>query len=135
MSVTASPVLRIGPFSVSVDKDRVAAFGSDISFSEERSKAEVPLTFPIIWLSHPEVTAALFDDPAFADRLPILEMQDFSYEDTLKIGDVLCVDVERKVDQSHPTTIEIVARVQKPSGPTVVTFAARYRLIHRMDAR
>ncbi len=86
--------LRVGPLTVRADAAEVEAFRREI-FATPGDKA-VPFTFPVRWLTHPDIRAAGAGLIGSEPWVPIHELQSFDYERPLEI------------DIDYQMTVEII---------------------------
>ncbi len=98
----------LGPLRVRVDPARAAEFAREIGFASSSDKA--PLSYPAVWLSEPQIRAAIERLCAEADSLPLHESQRFAYDAPLQVGvdyDLL-VSIRR---EENPPRLAIEARL------------------------
>ena len=112
----------LGPFDVAACPAEIAAFAMAIGARDD----VVPATYPIVWLSSPELKAAL-RATAGPDYLPVHESQSFDYSRPLVPGAAYRLTaVARR--ESAPERLTVVADVVQMAGAPVVTMRAVLRL-------
>jgi hypothetical protein len=99
-----SGVLRIGPFRVSASHEEVAAFRRETGWSEDEHLTDmrVPHTFPMRWLSTPDIRGVIETRLKEAGGVAFHESQNFNY------------DMPLAADQDYWLTAE-VDRQENPS--------------------
>jgi hypothetical protein len=128
--------LRIGPVAARVEAEAVERYRAATAIdADAQADAEVPATFPAVWLWHPAAKAA-FDDLSGDDNLiPVLIAQRFCYRRALRIGDEVRFFITRKSDAAAPDDVQIEAHVEDPAGAVIADFSATYRLFGPEAAR
>ncbi|HMN73042.1 MAG TPA: hypothetical protein PKA55_14355 [Rhodoblastus sp.] len=112
----------LGPFEVATGADEIAAFAA----ATGAPPGGIPATFPIVWLSAPELKAAL-RAAAGADFLPVHESQSFDYARSLAVGAAYRLTaVARR--ESAPDRLVVEAAVTEAAGAPVLTMRAVLRL-------
>jgi hypothetical protein len=124
-----APAMALGPYRVTVDADKVAAFARETGFAALLA-GRVPLAFPATWLAAPAIRAAVAQACAEADSVPFHEQQKFGYAAPLRIGEPydLAVTMRR---QDAPARLALEARVTTPDGDEVVQIETLMRLAPR----
>ena len=113
----------LGPFEVATGPAEIAAFAA----ATGAPAAEASATFPIVWLSSPELKAALRASIG-PDHLPVHESQSFDYSRPLAPGAAYRLTaVARR--ESAPERLVVDANVVETAGAPVVTMRAVLRLV------
>jgi hypothetical protein len=94
----------LGPFRVSVDREREAAFRREIGFAS-REDDVAPASFPAVWLSSPEIHAIIARELADEDVVPVHESQNFSYVAPLRVGESYELNVALRREQTPPRLV------------------------------
>ena len=113
----------LGPFEVATDPDAVAAFCAAIG----APKGEIPATFPIVWLSAPDLKAAL-RDAVGPDFLPVHESQSFDYARPLALGVAYRLTAAARREHA-PERLVVDADVAEADGAPCLTLRAVLRLV------
>ncbi len=123
-----APVEALGPFRVSIEKEREAAFRREIGLAEEDGVAAA--CFPAVWLTSPEIHDALANECAKADAVPVHESQSFSYVSPLRVGESydLMVAFRR---ETVPARIIFDATVANLAGETCARIETMVRIVPR----
>lgn len=124
-----APATALGPFRVTVDADKVAAFARETGFAALPT-GRVPLAFPATWLAAPVIRAALAQACAEADSVPFHEQQKFSYAAPLRMGESydLAVTMRRR---DAPARLVLEARMTTSDGDEVAQIETLMRLAPR----
>ena len=113
----------LGPYEVATDASAISAFAAATGAPAET----IPATFPIVWLSGPELKAAL-RTAAGANFLPVHESQAFDYVRPLAAGARYTLTaVARR--ESGPERLVVEAAVVELSGAPALTMRAVLRLV------
>ncbi|MFO1168420.1 MAG: hypothetical protein U1E19_09950 [Rhodoblastus sp.] len=113
----------LGPFEVATDPAVVAAFAA----ATGAPSGEIPVTFPIVWLSASELKAAL-RAAAGDDFLPVHESQSFDYARALTPGAAYRLTAAAR-REAAPERLIVEADVSEPSGAPVLSMRAVLRLV------
>lgn len=124
--------IEIGPFDVGADAAEAAAFRLATRVAPEGDDGELPFTFPVRWLSRPEVRAAVLGCLAAEDEsslLPLHESQSFDYVAALRVGVTyrMRLVLRREVDAGQ---IILNAEI----GPTPADVHLRMEMVLRLVA-
>jgi hypothetical protein len=119
------------PFRVRVDKARAAEFARETDNAGEL--AAIPLAYPAVWLSEPQVYAAIARACAQAESLPVHESQSFAYDRPVQFDADYDLGVSMAREQSPPR-LRIRAALTSPDGAPVGSFETLLRLVPRRDA-
>lgn len=123
-TASAVPARRValGPFEVTADPSALARFPGTSTLPTNA----VPATFPIVWLSHPAIRAAI-EGCARAGEAAFHEEQSFDYRAALEAGVAyrLTAEIER---QDAPARIALASRLDR-QGEIVLTMRTLLRLI------
>ena len=114
--------LTLGPFDALTDRATVARFAA----ATRSAEAGVPATFPIVWLAHPDIRAAI-EGFARPGEVAFHEEQTFDYRAPLA-ADVayrLLVNIER---QEGPARLVLTSCVER-EGKTTLTMRTVLRLV------
>ena len=112
----------LGPFPVAAEPDTIAAFAAACG----APGAEPSAVFPALWLSTPELKAALRAALA-RDLLPGHESQSFYYERPLRSGGrYVLTGVARR--ETNPDRLLVVAQAAEADGSVVVEMRSVLRL-------
>ncbi len=113
----------LGPFEVATDPAAVAAFAAAIG----APAGQIPVTFPIVWLSAPDLKAAL-REAVGPDYLPVHESQSFAYLRALAPASAYRLTaIARR--ESGPERLVVEADVSDMAGAPVLTLRAVLRLV------
>jgi hypothetical protein len=115
--------IALGPFDVATDPAAVAAFAA----ATGHVGSEIPATFPILWLSSPDLKQALraFVGP---DSLPVHESQSFDYSAPLRVGTRYSLaGVARR--QANPDRLVVEAEARDPHGRAALALRSVLRVI------
>ena len=114
--------VALGPFEVTADPSALARFPGASALPANA----VPTTFPIVWLSHPAIRAAI-EGCARGGEAAFHEEQSFDYREALEAGAPyrLTAEIER---QDAPARIALASRLDR-QGETVLTMRTVLRLI------
>ncbi len=113
----------LGPFDVAAGPDEIAAFAAAVGAPSD----EVPASFPIVWLSRPELKSAL-REAAGADVLPVHESQSFDYAQPLSVGAAYRLTAVARREYA-PERLVVEASAADRAGAPVVTMRAVLRLV------
>jgi hypothetical protein len=113
----------LGPFEVAAGAADIAAFAAAVG----GPATEPPPTFPVAWLSSPEMKAAL-RAAVGPDHLPVHESQSFDYARPLRVGAAYRLTaVARR--EGAPERLTVDVDVVETTGAPVVTMRAVLRLV------
>lgn len=113
----------LGPFEVATDPAAVAAFSAAIGAQPD----QIPVTFPIVWLSAPDLKAAL-REAVGPDVLPVHESQSFAYARSLVAGAAYQLTATARRENT-PERLVVEADVSDTAGAPVLTLRAVLRLV------
>lgn len=113
----------LGPFDVAAGADEI----SDFATATSATAGEIPATFPIVWLSRPELKSAL-REAAGADFLPVHESQSFDYAQPLSVGAAYRLTAVARRENA-PERLVVEASAADPAGAPVVAMRAVLRLV------
>jgi len=113
----------LGPFEVATNPADVATFAAAVG----APAAEVPATFPIVWMSAPPLKAAL-REAAGPDFLPVHESQSFDWARPLVAGAAYRLSAVARRENA-PERLVVEASIVEPSGDLVTTMRAVLRLV------
>jgi hypothetical protein len=119
----------LGPFRVSVEREREAAFRSEIGFAS-RENDVAPATFPAVWLSAPEIHAIIARALADEDVVPVHESQNFSYVEPLRVGECYELSVVLRREQTPPRLV-VEASVATLAGEPRARIETTLRIVPR----
>jgi hypothetical protein len=128
-----APAAALGPFRVCVEKEREAAFRREIGCAAE-TNGEAPVSFPAVWLTLPEIRAALSQECAKMDAVPVHESQSFSCLAPLRVGESYDVTVAVRREAAPPRLI-LDAAIATPSGELCARVEALVRIVPRSGLR
>lgn len=113
----------LGPFEVATAPAMIAAFAAAVGVP----MADALATFPIVWLSSPEMKAAL-RAAVGPDYLPVHESQSFDYARALRVAAAYRLTaVARR--ESAPERLTVDVDVVEMTGAPVLTMRAVLRLV------
>lgn len=112
----------LGPFEVAADAAAVAAFAA----ATGASNSGVPATFPIVWLSAPQMKQAL-RAAVGPDALPVHESQSFDYVRPLEIGGVYRLTATAR-REAKPDRLVIEAEAVTASGEKALAMRTALRI-------
>lgn len=129
----SAPALEasLGPIRVRVEKDRVAAFCRETGF-EERADGVVPVCFPSVWLSLPEVHGAILRQFTGGDVVPLHESQSFDCRLPLRSGESYDLMVILRREKT-PSRLVVDGEVSTLEGSLCVRAQTGLRLVTRGD--
>jgi hypothetical protein len=128
-----APVAALGPFRVRVEKEREAAFRREIGFAAG-ANGLAPACFPAVWLTSPEIHAALARECAKADAVPVHESQSFSYVAPLRVGESYDLTVAMRREASPPRIV-LDATIATPAGEPCARVETLVRVVPRSGLR
>lgn len=126
---TDAPGAALGPFRVSVDKEREAEFRREIGLAS-RGNEVAPVTFPAVWLSSPEIHAIIAHALADEDVVPVHESQNFAYVAPLRVGESYELNVALRRDQTPPRLV-VEATVAALDGEPRLRIETMLRIVPR----
>jgi hypothetical protein len=117
---------RLDPVAVRASAGEIEAFRR-ASFASEYGPA-VPHTFPIRWVTLPEITNAIREMIAGDQWLPIHEAQNFEYRRPLEVDKAyrLTVDLRR---EANPPRLVIRGLVSTEANELCVSFETTLRIV------
>jgi hypothetical protein len=127
--MTSEP-LALGPFRVDVDADRAAAYRRETGCRDLGVDAFAPIAYPAVWLSSPEIYAAISLVCDSCDSVPVHEAQSFSYKSRLRQGETYELRVKMRRDDNPPRLI-LDASVKSLSGEDCARIETMLRLVPR----
>jgi hypothetical protein len=116
----------IGPFRLRVDPARAAAYARETGGDGK----SVPLSFPAVWLTDPELFTPVRDICAALDVVPVHESQSFAYETPLVAGESYDVSVSLRREETPPRLI-IDATISALDGTKAAKSETMLRLVPR----
>jgi hypothetical protein len=119
----------LGPFRVSVDREREAAFRREIGFAPNEDGV-APACFPGVWLSMPDVHAIIARELSGEDVVPVHESQNFSYVAPLQVGESYELNVALRREQTPPRLV-VEAQVVTLEGKMCVRIETMLRIVAR----
>lgn len=119
----------LGPFPVMVDAERAAAYGAEAGLAP-RADGCAPLCFPAVWLSAPDIRAAIARVCAEADSVPVHESQSFDYDSPLRVGESYDLSLTLRREAAPPRLV-IEAVVAAPGGEVCARIETMLRLVPR----
>lgn len=117
---------EIEPFVVTIEPADAVGFAAASRIDPADRSGTVPPTYPIVFLAHPKVVAAM---PPHPGRVPILVGQRYRFFDQLKAGSAYRIQVTIAPSESGGGRLVADAVVTTLEGRTMVTFQASYRLM------
>ena len=118
--------LSIGPLRLTVEPARAKAYGREIG----ADGARVPLAYPAVWLSEPELSKIVSDVCETLAVVPVHESQAFAYENSLTAGESYDVTVTLRREATPPRLIAD-ALIATTSGAPVGRIETMLRLVPR----
>jgi hypothetical protein len=126
-SDTAEEIV-LGPFEAATGPEAVAVFVAATGASGDRP----PATFPIVWLSLPELKQAL-NVAVGPGRVPVHESQSFDYERPLRPGEaVVLAGVARR--EHSPERLIVSVEAKGDDGRTALTMRSVLRVVELAGA-
>lgn len=119
----------LGPFRVTVDPERAAAYGREVGVAP-RADGRPPLCYPAVWLSAPDIHAAIALACAEADSVPVHESQSFAYDAPLHVGESYDLSLALRREATPPRLV-IDAIVATLAGKTRARIETMLRLVPR----
>lgn len=116
----------LGPFRVSVDVARVQAYARETGYEG----AGVPLCYPAVWLTEPQIHAAIHEICEQEDLVPVHESQSFSYDAPLRVGESYDLAVTMRREATPPRLV-LDATIATPAGAPCARLEAMLRLVPR----
>lgn len=114
--------VRLGPFLVRAERDRVEAYRRSIGAGGEG----IPTAFPICWLGQAEIRGAV--EQACAGRLPLHEAQTLDYERPLDAGRDYRLSLILR-EQDGPPRLALEAKVETAGGEPCLRMETLLRLV------
>lgn len=96
--------LRLGPFRVVADEEHVARYRRETGFAETLEKI-VPAAFPAVWMTTPQISAAIRAALDGENALPVHESQNFRYFAPLRVGESYDLTVSLRREASPPRLV------------------------------
>lgn len=121
----------LGPFRVVVGKEREAAFRREIGFAL-REDGTAPASFPVVWLTSPEIHAVIARELGSENAVPVHESQSFAYEAPLRVGESYEMRVALRREPTPPRLI-IEALVATLSGEPRARIETMLRIVSRSN--
>ena len=114
--------VRLGPFSIRVERARVEAFRRSIGGRGE----DVPSTFPICWLGQPDIRRQI--EGACRGRLPLHEGQTFEHLQPLEVDRDYELVLHLNEDADPPRLV-LKAEVTTTAGALCAKMETMLRLV------
>jgi hypothetical protein len=121
--------LRLGPFRVVADEERVARYRRETGFADSLEKL-VPVAFPACWMTTAEIGAAIRGAIAGENALPVHESQSFRYFAPLRVGESYDLTVSLRREASPPRLV-VNAFVATPAGEARLHAETLLRIVPR----
>jgi hypothetical protein len=112
-----------------VDAERAAAYGREVGLTP-RPDGSAPLCYPAIWLTAPDIHAAIARVCAEADSVPVHESQSFAYDSPLRIGQSYDLSLTLRREATPPRLV-IQAVVAALGGEAMARIETMLRLVPR----
>ena len=128
-AVDPAGAIALGPFDVVADPAAIAAFAAACG----HRGADIPATFPIVWLAGPELKRAL-RAAVGDDALPVHESQAFDYFAPLTAGTRYRLSgVARR--QANPDRLVVEAQTFDPDGRAALALRSVLRIVSLAGGR
>jgi hypothetical protein len=121
--------LRLGPFRVVADEEQVARYRRETGFAETLEKI-VPVAFPAVWMTTPQISAAIRAALDGENALPVHESQSFRYFAPLRVGESYDLTVSLRREASPPR-LAVNASLTTPGGEARVHVETLLRIVPR----
>ena len=119
----------LGPFRVTVDAERAAAYSREVGFAP-RVDGSAPLCYPAVWLTAPDIHASIARVCAETDSVPVHESQSFAYDSPLRVGESYDLSLALRREATPPRLV-IEAVVAALGGEACARFETMLRLVPR----
>jgi hypothetical protein len=129
MAADPAATQALGPFRVTVDPARAAAYADEIGGAPP-ADGYAPLCYPAVWFSLPEIRAAIHAACEATNSVPVHESQGFAFVAPLRLGDRFDLTVRLRRDEAPPRLV-IDALVSTPEGLPRARIDALLRLVPR----
>ncbi len=116
----------LGPFRLRVDPAQAEAYSRETG----GDGANVPLSFPAVWLTDPTLFDPVRDLCAALDVVPVHESQSFAYVAPLVAGESYDVSVAMRREETPPRLV-IDATIAALDGKAVAKSETMLRLVPR----
>lgn len=113
-------------YRLRVDPDRAAAYALETG----ADAARVPLSYPAVWLTDPELFSVVRDLCEALGVVPVHESQSFAYEAPLVAGESYDVSVTMRREETPPR-LTLDAVVASTAGAPVARIETMLRLVPR----
>ena len=124
----ADAKVLLGPTRVRVDAERAAEFARETNNVGNSNVA--PMAYPAVWLSAPQVHAAIAGACARAASFPLHESQSFAYDQSVRFDADYVLDISISREESPPR-LRIEASLTTVDGAPVGRFESLLRLVPR----
>ncbi|MBY6241648.1 hypothetical protein [Methylosinus sp. Sm6] len=128
----ASDDIRLGPFRVVADEERVARYRREAGFADTLEKI-VPVAFPAVWMTTSEIGEAIRAALAAENAIAVHESQDFRYCAPLRVGESYDLTVSMRREASPPRLV-VNAFVATQGGEARLHAEALLRIVPRPAA-
>jgi hypothetical protein len=129
VSTDAAGEMRLGPFRVCADEERVLRYRRETGFVDSREKI-VPVAFPGVWMTTSAVGDAIRDALAGEDSIAVHESQSFQYAAPLRVGESYDLSVSLRREASPPRLV-LNASVTTPAGEPRLRAETLLRIVPR----
>lgn len=129
MSTDCGEEMRLGPFRVCVDEERVLRYRRETGFVESPEKI-VPVAFPGVWMTTSEIGEAIRVALAGEGAVAVHESQSFHYSAPLRVGESYDLSVSLRREATPPRLV-LSANLATLAGETRMRAETLLRIVPR----